>query len=324
MSLEQAKEVLRVEAQGVLALIDRLDQDFEKAVDLILDCAGRTVVTGMGKSGLIGRKIVATMNSTGTPALFLHPAEGLHGDLGMVSPGDVVLALSNSGETDELLAILPAIRGLGAKVIALVGKTDSSLALLADLVLDAGVAKEACPLGLAPTSSTTAALALGDALSVCLLTKRGFNEADFKVRHPGGKLGERLSLKVREVMISGDELPLSGPGAAMVATLAEMDSKNQGHAIIIDDELHLLGIIADGDLRRALTKGEKITPRTAEEMMIPNPKSIDPEAMALDALELMENHQITALPVVEGDKVVGLIHLHDILGRGRLSFRANS
>ena len=320
--LSQAKEVLKIEAEGVLALIDRLDGDFTRAVELIYACPGRIIVSGIGKSGLIARKIVATFNSTGTPALFLHPVEGMHGDLGMVTGADVILAISNSGETEELCAILPAVRGLGGKLIGFTGNPDSTLGRMADLTINTGVAREACPLGLAPTASTTATLAMGDALAVCLLTKRGFNEADFKVRHPGGHLGERLSLKVMEVMVKGEELPLVGPDTPMPEVIRVMDQKKLGHALVVDEEGRLKGILADGDLRRALREGVEITTGTAREMMTAGPKTISPENLALEALELLEKFQITALPIVgrEG-RVAGLVHLHDLLGRGQFSFR---
>ncbi len=320
--LAQAREVLTIEAEGVRALIDRLDENFARAVELVYSCPGRIIVCGIGKSGLIARKIVATFNSTGTPALFLHPVEGMHGDLGMVTGSDVVLAISNSGETEELCAILPAVRSLGGKLIAFTGNPDSTLGRLADLAVNTGVAREACPLGLAPTASTTATLAMGDALAVCLLTKRGFNEADFKVRHPGGHLGERLSLKVMEVMVKGEALPLVSPETPMGEVIRVMDRKKLGHALVVDGDGKLLGILADGDLRRALREGFDIPAKTAREMMIAGPKTIGPENLALEALEILEQFQITALPIVgrEG-RVAGLVHLHDLLGRGRFSFR---
>jgi arabinose-5-phosphate isomerase len=246
----------------------------------------------------------------------------MHGDLGMVTRQDVILAVSNSGETEELTAILPAIKSLGARIVALTGVKDSTLGRAADLIIDTGVAREACPLGLAPTASTTAALAMGDALAVCLLTRRGFNEADFKARHPGGHLGARLSVKVREVMITGSALPLVGPQTPMAEAIGELDAKNQGHALVVDQAGKLKGILSDGDLRRALRDGLEVLKLRAGEMMIKGPKSIGPDSLALDALEMMERFQITALPIIDGQqRVVGLIHLHDILGRGRFSFR---
>ncbi len=321
-TLAQAKEVLTIEAEGVLALVDRLDDNFGAAVDLVYSCKGRTIVCGIGKSGLIARKIVATFNSTGTPALFLHPVEGMHGDLGMVTGSDVILAISNSGETEEICTLLPAVRSLGGKLIAFTGNPESTLGRMADLAINTGVAREACPLGLAPTASTTAALAMGDALAVCLLTKRGFNEADFKVRHPGGHLGEMLALKIQEVMVKGDELPLVKPDAPMPEVILVMDQKKLGHALVVEEDGKLLGILADGDLRRALREGVEINARCAREMMIAGPKTIGPQNLALEALEILEKFQITALPIVgrEG-RVAGLVHLHDLLGRGRFSFR---
>jgi len=320
--LVQAREVLKIEAEGILSLIDRLDDQFERAVEMIYGCSGRTIVSGIGKSGLIARKIVATLNSTGSPSLFLHPVEGMHGDLGMVTPEDVILAVSNSGETEELTAILPALKGLGARIVALTGVADSTLARAADLIIDTGVAREACPLGLAPTASTTAALAMGDALAVCLLTRRGFNEADFKARHPGGHLGARLSVKVREVMITGSALPLVSLETPMREAIGELDAKRQGHALVVDRTGRLKGILSDGDLRRALRDGLAVLEMSAGEMMTSDPKAIGPDSLALEALETMEQFQITALPIIDRqDRVVGLIHLHDILGRGRFSFR---
>jgi len=322
VSIDQAKEVLRIEAEGVMSLVDRVGQSFAQAVEMIFAAKGRLIVTGIGKSGIVGRKIVATLNSTGTPALFLHPVEGMHGDLGMVIGQDVVLALSNSGETDELNAIIPALKRLGAKVIAFTGGLTPTLAELSDVVIDVSVAREACPLGLAPTASTTAATAMGDALAVCLLSKRGFKETDFAARHPGGRLGQRLAIKVGEVMSTGAKMPLVGLQTPMDQVIAEMDVKDLGTALVVDEEGRLLGILTDGDLRRGLRNGREIGQLLAGEMMIAQPKTVSANAQALDALEIMEKYEITALPIVEADgRVSGLVHLHDLLGRGRFSFR---
>jgi len=322
MTITQAQEVLRIEAEGILSLIDRVDRSFVEAVEAIYSSPGRIIVTGIGKSGIIARKIVATLNSTGSPSLFLHPVEGMHGDLGMVTKEDVVLALSNSGETEELNAIVPALKSLGAKLIVLTGNPTSSLAKMADVAIDTGVAREACPLGLSPTASTTAALAMGDALAVCLLTRRGFNQADFKNRHPGGHLGERLSVRVSEVMTTGPKLPLVKPETPMKEAILEIDAKKLGHALVVDDQGRLKGILADGDLRRALRDGRDILRLTAGQMMTAEPKIIRPTSLALDALEMMEKFEITALPIVDAKgRAAGLIHLHDLLGRGRFSFR---
>jgi len=322
MSIRQAREVLRIEAEGILSLIDRVGQSFAEAVEMLLACQGRVVIAGIGKSGLVARKVVATLNSTGTPALFLHPVEALHGDLGMMASQDVLVAVSNSGETDELNAILPPVKRLGSRIIALTGCPHSSLGRSADLVIDVGVTREACPLGLAPTASTTAALAMGDALAVCLLTRRGFKEADFKARHPSGRLGERLAIRVSELMLTSDRMPLVGPETPMPEVIGEMDLKDLGHALVVDEAGRLLGILTDGDLRRALREGRDIGLLRARELMTAGPKTIAPGSLAADALQIMELHQITALPVLDGQgKVEGIVHLHDLLGRGSFNFR---
>ncbi len=324
MSINQAKGVLRIEAEGLLSLMERVDESFARAVDLIYQSKGRTIVTGIGKSGIIARKIVATLNSTGTPALFLHPVEGMHGDLGVVTAQDVVLALSNSGETDELTAIIPPLKKLGAKIIALTGSLTSTLARQADLTIDVGVPREACPLGLAPTASTTAALAMGDALAVCLLTRRGFKEADFQARHPGGRLGERLTLKVSQVMSTGSRMPLVEPQTPMDEVITEMDRKDLGTALVVDNDKRLVGILTDGDLRRTLRNGRDVHGLKAADIMTAGPKVIDANALALDALEIMERFEITALPIVDVEgRVDGIVHLHDLLGRGRFSFKTH-
>lgn len=320
--LEQARQVLRIEAEGISQVIDQLDDGFVAAVDLIIRSSGHVIVTGIGKSGLIGRKMVATLSSTGTMSFFLHPVEAAHGDLGMVSGRDVVIALSNSGETEELVAVIPTLKTIGAKVIAMTGRVGSSLGRMSDIVINVGVAREACPLGLAPTASTTAALAVGDALAVCLQTKRGFSKADFKARHPGGRLGERLSVMVKEVMAAGDRVPLVGIDAPMSEVIGEIDRKDLGTALVVGPDSRLIGIITDGDLRRALLGGAAMSDWSCAEMMSPDPKSVRQDAVAVDALEIMEKYEITVLPVVDRDnRVLGLVHLHDLLGRGSFSFR---
>ncbi|MBM4273142.1 MAG: KpsF/GutQ family sugar-phosphate isomerase [Deltaproteobacteria bacterium] len=319
--LDLAREVLTIEAEGIAALIKKLDAGFLKALDLIYRAKGRVIVTGVGKSGIVGRKLVATFNSTGTPALFLHPVEAMHGDLGMVSPDDVVLALSNSGETKELTILLPSLKRLETPVIAFTGRLQSTLARHSQVAIDTGVPREACPLGLAPTASTTAMLAMGDALAVALLTKRGFKATDFRRFHPGGTLGERLSLAISEVMLTGERIPLSRPEHPLEEAIQEMDQKKLGASLVVDRQGVLKGIITDGDLRRALKKWGNILEKRAKEVMTPNPRAVGPGARASQALELMEHHAITVLPVVdEARRVLGIVHLHDLLGRGEFKF----
>ncbi|MBM4286044.1 MAG: KpsF/GutQ family sugar-phosphate isomerase [Deltaproteobacteria bacterium] len=319
--LDLAREVLTIEAEGVAQLAQKVDASFLKAVDLIYRAKGRVIVTGVGKSGIVGRKLVATFNSTGTRSLFLHPVEAMHGDLGMVSRQDVVLALSNSGETHELTILLPSLKRLGAPLIAFTGRSASTLARHSRVVIDTGVPREACPLGLAPTASTTAMLAMGDALAVALLTKRGFKQQDFYRYHPGGSLGARLSLAISQVMLTGERLPLTNPEETLPQVIREMDDKNLGAALVVDRRRLLQGIITDGDLRRALKTWGSILEKTAREIMTPRPHTISPGARASEALELMERHAITVLPVVEeGRRVLGIVHLHDLLGRGEFTF----
>lgn len=320
--LDLAREVLTIEAEGLTALIQKLDASFVKAVDLMFRAQGRIIVTGVGKSGIVARKIVATFNSTGTPALFLHPVEAMHGDLGMVSAADVVLALSNSGETRELTILIPSLERLQAPLIAMTGRPDSTLGRLARVAIDTGVPREACPLGLAPTASTTAMLAMGDALAVALLTKRGFQASDFRRFHPGGSLGERLSLAISEVMLTGARVPLTPLSHSLSQAIAEIDAKKLGVTLVVDGRGSLKGIITDGDLRRALQKWGSILDQKVKEVMTAKPRSIGPGALASQALELMEHHAITVLPVVdEAHKVLGIVHLHDLLGRGDFKFR---
>ena len=321
MLIEEAKEVLRVEAEGILRLSDRIDNRFIEMVELIYNSKGRVIIGGIGKSGIVGRKIVATLNSTGTRSVFLHPVEAMHGDLGIVSQDDIFLALSNSGETDELNMLVPSIRQIGCKVIALTGNTHSTLAKLSDVVIDVGVAREACPMGLAPTASTTALLAMGDALAVVLTKKRHFNSGDFKRIHPGGALGHRLSSSVKDIMLVGKHIPMVVLGTPLDKAIIEMDRPNLGVTFVVDDHLRLYGIITDGDIRRLLVRKKRIGDYLVEEVMTKTPLDIGLDAPAYDALNLMEQHQITVLPVVKDDKTVsGILHLHDILGKGEFKF----
>jgi arabinose-5-phosphate isomerase len=319
--LKLAKEVLAIEAEGISGLISKLDHNFIRAVEVILKAAGRIIITGVGKSGIVARKIVATLNSTGTSALFLHPVEAMHGDLGMISPQDVILALSNSGETSELNILLPSLKRLGVPLIALTGRIDSTLARHSDVIIDVGVPREACPLGLAPTASTTAALAMGDALAVALLTQRGFQASDFRRFHPGGNLGARLSLAIREVMLSGERVPRVNQNLKLAEALDEIDQKGFGATLVVNEAGLLQGIFTDGDLRRCLKKYPDIQDKTMGEVMTASPYAIGPESLASQALEFMEQKAITVLPVVdERKKVLGIIHLHDLLGRGEFRF----
>jgi arabinose-5-phosphate isomerase len=321
--LELAREVLTIEAEGLVHLIKKLDKNFLQAVELMYRAKGRVIVTGVGKSGIVARKIVATLNSTGTRALFLHPVEAMHGDLGMVAKDDVVLALSNSGETQELTILLPSLSRLGAPLIALTGRPGSTLGRASRVVIDTGVPREACPLGLAPTASTTAMLAMGDALAVALLTKRGFQASDFRRFHPGGSLGARLALAIREVMLTGDKLPLVRPEMPVGDTIREISRKRLGAALVVDGGNTLLGIITDGDLRRGLEQFGDIKDKTTRELMTPKPHAVGPDTLASQALELMEQKAITVLPVVDAaGRVVGIVHLHDLLGRGEFKFTA--
>ncbi len=318
MIIDEAKKVIRIEAEALLALADTIDDTFRQAVELILTCRGRVVVTGMGKSGLIGQKIASTFSSTGTPSSFLHPAEGVHGDLGMIMKGDVVIAISNSGETEEILRILPVIKRLGAHLITVAGKPDSTLARTGDVFLPVIIKEEACPLGLAPTASTTATLALGDALAVALLVERGFREEDFALFHPGGALGKKLLLRVEDLMHAGDALPLVGERVLMREALFVITAKGLGVTGVTDAAGVLVGIITDGDLRRALERGVDIISASAGEMMSKNPKRILKSELAAKALNIMEEFSITSLFVTieAGGAPVGIIHLHDLLKAG--------
>jgi arabinose-5-phosphate isomerase len=309
-----AEHVLRLEAAAVLGLVDRLDAGFDRAVELLRAGTGRVVVTGMGKSGLIGRKIAATLASTGTPAYFLHPAEGVHGDLGMVARGDIVVALSNSGETDEVLAIVPPLKRLGVPIVLLTGNVHSTLARQCEVVLDVGVAEEACPMNLAPTCSTTAALAMGDALAMALLELRGLRPEDFAALHPGGTLGWRALVRVADLMHTGDGVPVVPASASLHDVIVEMTRKRLGMTAVVDPDRRLVGVITDGDLRRLHLRPDPVLELTAGEVASRDPKLIDGDDLAAKALEVMERFLITSLIIVdEGRRPVGAIHLHDIL-----------
>ena len=315
--LRRAREVLNIETQGLLSLADRLDHTFSDAVEVLGSCHGKVVVTGMGKSGLICRKIAATMASTGTPSFFLHSGDAIHGDLGMVMKGDVILAVSNSGETEEILKLIPHFKLNGLKMIVMTGKPDSTLARAADVVLDIGVKEEACPLGLAPTASTTATLAMGDALAVVLLETKGFSEKDFAMRHPGGILGRRLLLRVEDLMHCGDKLPLVDEETPIKDALFEITSKRLGVTGVVDGEGKLTGIITDGDLRRGLESKGDIFRFKARDLMTRNPKTIVGDSLAAEAVIMLKQHTITSLFVLQGNgKPLGVIHLHDLLKVG--------
>jgi arabinose-5-phosphate isomerase len=318
MILQRAKEVLNIEVKGIAALMDRLGDSFVRAVGLLHDCRGKVVVTGMGKSGLICRKIAATLSSTGTPSLFLHSGDGVHGDLGMVMKGDIILALSNSGETEEILKLLPHFKLHGLKLIVMTGKLDSTLAKAGDVVLDVGVKEEACPLGLAPTASTTAALAMGDALAVVLLEKKGFKEEDFALRHPGGILGRKLLLRVRDLMHRGEQLPLVDEETPMKEALFEITSKRLGVTGVLDAQGKLVGVITDGDLRRGLERKGDIFSLVAKELMTRDPKTIPAESLAAEAVAVMEQYPITSLFVLDNGskRPIGVVHLHDLIQAG--------
>lgn len=316
--LNEAKRVLRIEAEAIKDLIGKLNSDFEKAVELIHQAKGRVVVTGMGKSGLVGRKIAATLASTGTPAFFLHPAEAGHGDLGMVTKDEVAIAISNSGETEEVVGLLPYLKRFDVKIISMSGNPNSTLAKSSDVNINIAVKEEACPMGIVPTASTTAALAMGDAIAVSVLIKRGLKEEDFASFHPQGNLGKRLLIKVSDLMHRGDEIPKVKSRTSMLNAVVEMSSKRLGLTIVVDEKDIVLGIITDGDLRRGIEKwGERLFRRKAEEVMTRNPKSVTKDALAAKALSIMESYSITSLlvPNKEG-RAEGVIHLHDILKKG--------
>ncbi len=319
MAIERAKKVLEIEARAVLDLIDRIDDRFVQAVDILYTCRGKVMVTGMGKSGLVGKKIASTLSSTGTPAFFLHPAEGLNGDLGILRREDVVIAISNSGETEEIVKLLPFIRRYGSRLIVLTGHPGSTIGRAGDVALDVAVKKEACPLGLAPTASTTATLALGDALAVSLMEKRGFEEEDFALLHPGGMLGKKLLLKVKDLMHVGEAFPMVKEETPMREAVFEITSKRLGVTGVSDGPGRLVGVITDGDLRRGLEKYPDLLERKAYEVMTRSPKWVDAEALAAQAVQIMEEFSITSLFVYRDSNSgwpVGIIHLHDLLKAG--------
>lgn len=315
--INRAKKVLKIETDALSALISRIDKNFVNAVEMLYNCRGRVVVTGMGKSGIIAKKIAATLSSTGTPALYLHPAEGIHGDLGMVTRDDVVIAISNSGETPEIVSLLPFLKRFGVKLIVMAGKEKSTLTKMGDVTINVGVKEEACPFNLVPTASTTAALAMGDALSVSLLEKRGFNKEKFALFHPGGSIGKKLILKVSDVMHKGKDIPVVAEDALMKDLIFAMTSKKLGITTVVNKNKKLVGVFTDGDLRRLLENETDIFGKRAGEIMIKRPKAVAADTLAAKAVEIMERHSITALPVVDKkNNVEGIIHLHDLLKIG--------
>jgi arabinose-5-phosphate isomerase len=319
--IQKAAEVLRIEANGILKLIDRIDNNFADMISLICASRGRLIIGGIGKSGIVARKIVATLNSTGTRALFLHPVEAMHGDLGQVSQDDIFIALSKSGETDELCILLPSIRKIGCKIIAFTGVKDSTLAAQSDIVIDVEVECEACPMGLAPTASTTAMLAMGDALAVVLLEKKHFKSDDFIMFHPAGTLGHRLSGKIGDLMLTGTFLPCVSEGTSMQEAVKEINRGKLGTTLVLSHHNKLRGIITDGDIRRTVASGRSILELAVEDVMTKNPQTIAENAPVYDALNMMEQHQITVLPVINANQAVqGILHLHDILGKGEFKF----
>jgi arabinose-5-phosphate isomerase len=320
MSVELAREVLQIEAEGIQAVLEQLGDEFARAVDLIMACPSRLIVTGIGKSGLVGQKITATLNSTGTPSFFLHPVEAMHGDLGMVAPTDVILAISYSGETTELNTLLSSLGERKVPIIAMTGGLSSTLAACADVTLNVAVPKEACPLGLAPTTSTTATLALGDALAVALLKRKQFRAEDFRRNHPGGSLGERLKVSVSEVMLTGSDIPWVHQKASLQDAIVTLHEKNLGAVMVTDQAGRLVGILTDGDIRRIVISGD-INGLDLSRVMTPDPVAIGADLLAADALSLMQEHEITILAVVDkGKKLSGILHLHNLLGKGEFRF----
>lgn len=317
-SVEHGREVLRIEAEALTSLVERIGTTFAEAVDLIFHCRGRVIVAGIGKSGLIARKVVATMNSTGTPAIYLHPSDAVHGDLGMVRGEDVVLLISKSGVTDELKLILPIFSRIGVKIISILGNAGpSALAEVSDIVLDASVREEACPHNLAPTASTTAALAIGDAIAVALLKKRDFTPEDFALFHPGGSLGKRLLLRIDELMTTGDRIPVVHQAVSLKDAILEITSKRLGATCVVDDDGRLAGMITDGDLRRMLERDTDMTNLLAVDVMNAHPKTIHSGTLAAVALELMERHKITQLIVTDSSRLpLGIVHMHDLVQLG--------
>jgi arabinose-5-phosphate isomerase len=313
-ALQLAAQTFAIEAQALQGLAARQGEGFTRAVQAMLECRGRVIVMGMGKSGHVGRKIAATLASTGTPAFFVHPAEASHGDLGMVMGGDVVLAISNSGESDELAAILPAIRRIGVTLVAMTGQPGSTLARHAEHVISSAVDQEACPMNLAPTASTTAQMALGDALAVALLDARGFHEEDFARSHPGGSLGRKLLMHVRDLMRSGSALPRVGPRASFIEMLGEMTGKGLGFTAVVDGEGRAVGIFTDGDLRRLIERGADLRALHAEDVMHRQPRSVTADALAVDAAELMERHRVTSVLAVDAEgRLVGALNSNDLM-----------
>lgn len=316
-AIEKGKQVVRIEADAVRALEAKIGKSFSDAVDLVAGISGRVVITGMGKSGLIARKIVATLNSTGTPSIFLHPSDAVHGDLGMVRPEDVVICISNSGDTEEIVQLLPMFKRIGVPIISVLGNKDSKLGRESEFVLDAGVEQEACPYDLAPTASTTAALVIGDALAIALLERNNFTAEEFAMLHPGGNLGKRLFLKVEELMVKGKDVPKVLSGASLRESILAMTSGRLGAVCVVDRSDILMGIITDGDLRRLLQKNSDFSNMTAEEMMTKNPKVIKPNVLAVSAIEEMENFNISQLIIVDdARRAIGMVHLHDLVKAG--------
>lgn len=318
---QQAKEVIKIEAEGILSLLDQIDAGFDRAIELIMHCTTRVIVCGIGKSGIIGQKIAATLNSTGTSAFFLHPVEAMHGDLGIVGSQDVVLAISYSGETTELNILLPILKKRGVKLIAMTGNKNSTLATGANALLKIKVPREACPLGLAPTASTTAALVMGDALAVVLLKHKQFSKQDFRRNHPGGSLGERLKISVSEVMLTGDKIPMIAATASLQQAIYELNKKNLGAVLIMAGKNDMAGILTDGDIRRLVSTINNLYHKSLLEVMTKKPKSIDKNLLAADALSIMQNHEITILPVKNQDgTLAGILHLQNLLGKGEFRF----
>ncbi len=317
MIIEKAKQVLKIESEAIRSLIDRIDDSFVKTVNLLDKCKGRVVITGIGKSGIIGKKISSTLASIGIPSFFLHAAEAVHGDIGMITKKDMIIAISNSGESKEILNLLPAIKRFNIILVSLTGKINSTLAKKSDIVLNISVAEEACPLGLVPTASTTATLALGDALAVALLDKRGFKKEDFAVFHPGGSLGKKLLIRVKDIMHTGNKIPKLYKTALLKDVIFEISSKKLGITIVVDKEDKVVGIITDGDLRRLLEKRRDIFKTTAGKIMTKNPKMVEKNNLAARALQIMEKYSISSLIISnENNNPTGIIHLHDILKAG--------
>lgn len=312
-----AKEVLTIEANAILRLKENIGEDFDRAIDYLFNCKGRVIVTGMGKSGLIGRKIAATLSSTGTPSYFLHPAESTHGDSGIITRNDVIIAISNSGETQELLNLLPLIKRFGVTMIGMTGKTNSTLSTASDVTLDISIEREACPLNKAPTASTTATLAMGDALAICLLEKRGFSEEDFLVFHPSGALGKGFLYKVSDLMLQDERLPIAHENDRFTDVIEKITQYKLGMAMVVDNAGTLTGVMTDGDIRRTLLKHPNTSSIIVKEVMTKDPKRISPQDYGASALNLMEKFSITALAVVdENNKPVGVVHVHDLLKAG--------